>query len=76
MVDDLIAREQDLLKLVSSLKTDKQRLEDTIYRLKTEGLANTVALKQLEEKVDGEKIMNVSKICVCGVSVVVLNADI
>ena len=59
-VEELHAREQELLQQLSVLKTDKQRLEDTIYRLKTESMATSVTLKQLEEKLGGEKAMNVS----------------
>lgn len=59
-VEELHARELQLLQQVSTLKTDKQRLEDTIYRLKTESMASSVSLKQLEDKIDGEKIVNVS----------------
>lgn len=62
-VEELRAREQDLLQQVSAHKTDKQRLEDTIYRLKAEALTTSVTLKQLEENMVEEKNMNV---CVLG----------
>ena len=59
-VEELRAREQDMLQQVSALKTDKQRLEDTIYRLKAEALTTTVTLKQLEENMMEEKT---SRVC-------------
>lgn len=58
-VEELHAREQELLQQLSSLKFDKQRLEDTIYRLKTESMTSSVTLKQLEDNIEGEKSLNV-----------------
>lgn len=66
-LEELHAREHELLLQVSALKTDKQRLEDTIYRLKTESMEKSVTVKQLEENIDVEKNTNVSlsSVCVC-----------
>ena len=60
LVDELHAREKELQQTISALQGDKHRLEDTIYRIKAEAMANTVALKQMEEKVEQEKVASVS----------------
>ena len=66
-VEELHAREKELLQQLSLLKNDKQRLEDTIYRLKTESMTSSVSLKQLQENFDREKNTNVSELlrCLC-----------
>lgn len=63
-MEELRSREQELMQQISQLKVDKQRLEDTIYRLKTESLTTSVTVKQLEENITQEKNMNVC-VCVC-----------
>ena len=40
---------------MAELRADKQRLEETIYRLKTESRATDVALKETREKLDLER---------------------
>ena len=69
-MEELRSREQELMQQISQLKVDKQRLEDTIYRLKTESLTTSVTVKQLEENITQEKSMNVRMymymhVCVC-----------
>ena len=60
LVDELHAREKELQHTICTLQTDKHRLEDTIYRIKTEAMANNVALKQMKEKLEQEKTASVS----------------
>jgi len=64
-VDELHAREKELQQTISGLQGEKHRLEDTIYRIKAEAMANNVALKQMEEKVEQEKTASVSVEEVC-----------
>lgn len=58
-VEELQAREQLLLQQLTESKTDKQRLEETIYRLKTEAAASEAALREVREQVEGERKMAV-----------------
>ena len=60
IMDDLRAREQNTLQQVSKLQSDKQRLEDTIYRLKTEAVTTKESLRELREQLHEEKQRNVS----------------
>ena len=55
MVEELHVREQKMLKQVRELKQDKQRLEDTIYRLKTEAMATNVSQQKLKEELEKER---------------------
>ena len=48
-------REQKMLEQVRELKQDKQRLEDTIYRLKTEAMATNVSQQKLKEELEKER---------------------
>lgn len=63
-VEELHAREDELLQELLAIKTEKQRLEDTIYRLKTESMSTSVTLKQLEQKLEEEKNVNVGVVIV------------
>ena len=54
-VDELQTREQRMLELVRELKQDKQRLEDTIYRLKSEAMATNVSQQKLKEDLAKER---------------------
>ena len=60
-IDDLQAREKTLLDQVTELKSGKQRLEDTVYRLKSEAMATTESIKELKEQLDEEKRKKVSE---------------
>ena len=55
MVEELHVREQKMLEQVRELKQDKQRLEDTIYRLKTEAMATNVSQQKLKEELEKER---------------------
>ena len=61
-IEELQSREQSLLDQVSTLKSDKHRLEDTVYRLKSEAMSVGVSLKQIKEELEDEKK---EKVCVC-----------
>lgn len=58
-MDELRAREQNTLQQVTKLQLDKQRLEDTIYRLKTEAVANKDSVREMKEQLEDEKKRNV-----------------
>ena len=55
IVEELHAREQKVLEQVRELKQDKQRLEDTIYRLKTEAMATNVSQQKMKEELEKER---------------------
>ncbi|KAL5456925.1 hypothetical protein EMCRGX_G034152 [Ephydatia muelleri] len=55
LLDESINREQALKQQLAELMTDKQRLEDTIYRLKTETMNKNTALKEIREQLEQEK---------------------
>ena len=57
---DLQARERALLSEVSEITSEKHRLEDTIYRLKSEGMASRTSLKEAMEQLEKEKAAAVS----------------
>ncbi len=59
-MDELHAREKEMQHTISGLQTEKHRLEDTIYRIKTEAMTNTMRLKQMEEKLEQERNAGVS----------------
>lgn len=61
-VEELQVREEELQQQLSAMKTEKQRLEDTIYRLKKESMASTVMIKQMSKKAEDEKNANVSEV--------------
>lgn len=54
-MEELHAREQKMLEQVRELKQDKQRLEDTIYRLKTEAMATNVSQQKMKEALEKER---------------------
>ncbi len=60
MIDELQSREKSLLDQLSGLKSDKQRLEDTVYRLKSEAMSVDVSLKQIKEELEDERKEKVS----------------
>ena len=47
---------------MGEIRSDKQRLEETIYRLKTESRATDIALKEAREKLDQERKAVVSHV--------------
>ena len=51
----LQARERGLLAQVSETTAEKHRLEDTICRLKSEGMASAASLKEALEQLEKEK---------------------
>ena len=55
MVEELHTREQKTREQVRELKQDKQRLEDTIYRLKTEAMAINVSQQKVKEDLAKER---------------------
>ena len=55
VVEELQTREQTMLEQVRELKQDKQRLEDTIYRLKTEAMATNVSQQNMKEDLAKER---------------------
>jgi biotin operon repressor len=55
MVEELHTREQKMLEQVRELKQDKQRLEDTIYRLKTEAMATNVSQQKIKQALEKER---------------------
>ena len=60
LIDELQSREASLLDQLSALKSDKQRLEDTVYRLKSESMSVDMSLKQLRDELEDEKKEKVS----------------
>ena len=53
-------RERGLLAQVSETTAEKHRLEDTVYRLKSEGMASSASLKEALEQLEKEKSATVS----------------
>ena len=56
-------REQRTLEQVRELKQEKQRLEDTIYRLKSEAMATSVSQQKLKEDLAKEREEMVRRYC-------------
>ena len=54
-MEELHVREQKMLEQVRELKQDKQRLEDTIYRLKTEAMATNVSQQKMKVALEKER---------------------
>ena len=54
-MEELHTREQKVREQVREMKQDKQRLEDTIYRLKTEAMATNVSQEKLKEELAKER---------------------
>ena len=55
VLEELQAKEQKMLEQVRELRQDKQRLEDTIYRLKTEAMATNVSQQKLKDDLAKER---------------------
>ena len=58
----LQARERGLLSQVSELTSEKHRLEDTIYRLKSEAVTSSTNLSEALEQLEKEKTATVSDV--------------
>lgn len=58
----LQARERTLLSQVSETTAEKHRLEDTIYRLRSEGEASSTSLTEALEQLEEEKAAAVSDV--------------
>uniref|UniRef100_A0A1X7V8G1 non-specific serine/threonine protein kinase n=1 Tax=Amphimedon queenslandica TaxID=400682 RepID=A0A1X7V8G1_AMPQE len=55
LTDRLAGREQDIRAQLQELKNEKQKMEDTIYRLKSEGKAADASLKETLEELEQER---------------------
>ncbi len=63
LIEELQSREKSLLDQLSGLKSDKQRLEDTVYRLKSEAMSVDVSLNQIKEELEDERKEKVTIYC-------------
>ena len=55
VLEELQTKEQKMLEQVRELRQDNQRLEDTIYRLKTEAMATNVSQQKLKDNLAKER---------------------
>ena len=46
---------QTFRDMVAELKSDKLRLQETIYRLKSEAMSSSIATKELKEQLEEER---------------------